>query len=108
MKYYKGVCKKDKPYNGGKFVDENGYGHKEFNFFPRIIKNNDIFGEKEYCFGFVETKSTSQNRSNELHIEKIRECERFKKEDKVDDILVVWCATSNLNETTVVGWYRNA
>ena len=34
MKYYKGACEKDVPLYGGKFVEENGYGHEEFNFLP--------------------------------------------------------------------------
>ena len=25
MKYYKGACEQDIPYNGGKFVEENGF-----------------------------------------------------------------------------------
>lgn len=29
-------------------------------------------------------------------------------EDSVGDVLVVWCATTDLNETSIVGWYKNA
>lgn len=102
MDYYKGASDKDVPYNGGKFVEENGYGHEQYNFKPIIIE------DEEYLFGFVETKSTSKKKSNELHIEKINGCELFKTEDSVDNVLVVWCATTSYNETSVVGWYKNA
>ena len=110
MKYYKGASDKDQPYNGGKFVDENGYGHEEYNYLPILVKENieGISSEKEYCFGFVETKTTNQNRRNELHIEKIKGCELLRREESVEDVLVVWCTTSDLNETTVVGWYKHA
>ena len=113
MKYYKGVCDEDKPINGGKFVDENGYGVEEFNFQPREYVEDDN-SVTEYCLGFVETKSTNKEKSNELHFEKIDGCGHLKNEESVDDVLVVWCATSDLkdsrvrNETTVVGWYKNA
>ena len=102
MKYYRGVDEyDDKPYNGGKFVDENGYGHEQYNFDPV-----EIDGE-EYLFGFVETKSTRGKRNN-LRIENIQGCEAFKDEEYVDGVLVVWCATTDLNQTSIVGWYKDA
>lgn len=103
MKYYKGANEHDVPYNGGSFVDENGYGHEQYNFDPE-----ELDGGKTYCLGFVETKSTSELKSNDLHIEKISGCELLKKEESVDDVLAVWCATTDLNETSVIGWYKNA
>ena len=51
MKYYKGINENDIPYNGGEFVEENGYGHAEYNF-----DSVNIDG-KDYLFGFVEIKS---------------------------------------------------
>ena len=110
MKYYKGHCRKDRPYNGGRFVQENGYGLEEYNFFPAEMTESPDgpSDNKKYCFGFVETKSTKDRRANELHIEKIDGCRAFKNEEAVDDVLVVWCATSDLNETSVVGWYKHA
>ncbi|MGD9567093.1 MAG: hypothetical protein AB7V48_02030 [Sedimentibacter sp.] len=102
-KYYKGASDKDIPYNGGSYVKENGYGHEEFNFEPVEFDDG-----KFYCLGFVETKSTSKIKSNELHIENISGCELLKKEKFVEDVLVVWCATTDLNETSVVEWYKNA
>lgn len=102
MKYYKGASENDKPYNGGSFVDENGYGHEQYNFDPIEFKNG------QYCLGFVETKNTSKHKTNDLHIEKISGCDMMKDEDYVKDILVIWCATTDLNETSVMGWYKNA
>lgn len=102
MKYYKGISEKDKPFNGGSFVRETGEGLEEFNFYPVCADDGN-----EYCFGFVETKQT-RGKSNELHIEKIAGCELLKNDESVDDVLVVWCATTNLNETSIVGWYKHA
>jgi len=104
MKYYKGACEKDQPYNGGKFVLENGYGAEQYNFL-----SVEVEGVGELCLGFVETKTNPAKGSpNDLHFEKIKGCETLKNEDSVDGVLVVWCATTALNETSIVGWYRNA
>lgn len=102
MKYYRGVKEyDDQAYNGGDFVDKNGYGHEEYNFKPV-----DIDGE-DYLFGFVETKSTRGKR-NDLRIENIIGCENLVNEESVDDVLVIWCATRNSNQTSIVGWYKDA
>lgn len=106
MKYYKGVCNNDQAYNGGSYVDKNGRGNEEYNFLEINFNENDDI--QNYCLGFVETKSTNGINSNQLHIEKISGCKLLKNELIVDNVLVVWCATSNTNETTVVGWYKNA
>ena len=103
MKYYKGACDKDIPYNGGSFVDENGYGHEENNFNAVEDKDGNF-----YCLGFVETKSSRSGKSNKLHIERIAECEHLKNHEFADDVLVIWCATTDLNETSIVGWYNHA
>lgn len=106
MKYYKGHCKSDVPMFGGSYVDENGYGHEEFNFMPIKIEGSD---ELE-CIGFVEPKS-NRGKRNTLHIENIEGCENMKNEPSVDDVLVVWCATRDLGfktDITVVGWYKHA
>ena len=103
INFYKGACDLDIPYNGGSFVKENGYGHEENNFNAVIDEEgNDI------CLGFVETKTSCSGKSNELHIERIPECEYLKKDDFVEDVLVIWCATTSLNETSIVGWYNHA
>ena len=103
MKYYKGACEQDKPYNGGKFVEENGFGHEEFNFRP--IKLDDE--EQTMCLGFVEPKS-NKGRRNTLHIQNIEGCAACTQEPCVEDVLVVWCATRMEGDTTVVGWYKSA
>ena len=114
MKYYKGVGPRDVPYNGGSFVKENGYGYEEYNFLMRDIPydwidDSGTVSKGEYCLGFVETKSTNANQSNQLHVEKILGFgDAFKTEPCVTGVTVVWCATSDLNETSVVGWYKNA
>ena len=103
MKYYKGVCEQDVPYNGGKFVEENGYGHEEFNFLPIELEGV----EEIMCVGFVEPKS-NQGKRNTIHIEKIEGCSAYKNEPYVDDVLIVWCATREKGDITVVGWYKHA
>lgn len=110
MKYYKGVQEGiDEPHNGGSYVAENGRGMEERNFLSVF----DRFEKETYCRGFVETKSTVKDRKNELHIENIRGCELLKKEDTVEDVLVVWCATqkqedTGKNKAVIVGWYQHA
>lgn len=65
--------------------------------------------EGDYCLGFVETKGTLVGKANQLHVEKILGFgDSFRKEPCVSGVTVIWCATSDLNETTVVGWYKNA
>lgn len=103
MKYYKGACDLDVPIYGGKFVEENGYGHEEFNFLPIEMEG---IAEPE-CVGFVEPKSNRGVR-NTLHIEKIEGCAAMKKEPLVDDVLVIWCAKRDRGDVTVVGWYKHA
>lgn len=103
MKYYKGACDLDVPMYGGKFVEENGYGHEEFNFLPIDMEG---IAEPE-CVGFVEPKSNRGVR-NTLHIEKIEGCAAMKKEPLVDDVLVIWCAKRDRGDVTVVGWYKHA
>lgn len=102
MKYYKGVCEGDQAYNGGSFVDENGYGLEELNFLP--IDTDD---GRQVCFGYVETKS-NRGKVNDLHIEKIDGCSGDKNAPVTDDVLVIWCATKERGDTTVVGWYKHA
>lgn len=109
MKYYKGASWSDVPYNGGSFVKENGYGHEEYNFLVRDmpvgwLDDSGVVEEGEYCLGFVETKSSNATTINRLHVEKILGFgDAFKREPCVTGITVIWCATSDINETTAVG-----
>jgi hypothetical protein len=110
MEYYKGIYEGiDEPEGGGEYVKINKDAHEKFNFQPVSLEfEDDIMPDGDYCLGFVETKSTSANKSNQLHIEKIIGCELCVKEE-VDDILVVYCATHPTHKfTTVVGWYQHA
>ena len=102
MRYYKGVCDADQPKFGGKYVEENGYGHEEINFMPL-----ETDGEELECFGFVEPKSNRGTR-NTLHIENIEGCEACKNEDCIEDVLVIWCAKQDRGNVSVVGWYKHA
>ena len=44
-----------------------------------------------------------------MRIENIAGCELLKKEESVDDVLVVYCAKHPAHKfTTVVGWYKHA
>jgi len=103
MKYYKGHCAADVPLNGGKYVQEHGYGHEEFNFLPRLIEGE----AEEECLGFVEPKS-NRGRRNMFHIENIEGCAALKDEPFAEGVLVVWCATRQQKDITVVGWYKHA
>lgn len=107
MKFYKGANDDDKPVNGGSYIKKHGTGGEENNFLPVEAEDGNT-----YCYGFVETKSTAGNKSNELHIEKIEGCELLKQEETVEDVLVVFCARPDRGKektyTCVVGWYRHA
>ncbi len=103
MKYYKGACDKDVPLYGGKFVEEHGYGHEEFNFLP--VETGAA--EEMECIGFVEPKAT-QGKRNTFHIENIEGCAAMTGASSIDDVLVVWCAKRDKGDITVVGWYKHA
>ena len=103
MKYYKGVCDKDEPKFGGKFVDENGYGHEELNFFPVQLDDADY----PECVGFVEPKSNGYTR-NTIHVERLSGCSGLKNAPFAEDVLVVWCTKRENGNLSVVGWYKHA
>lgn len=92
MDYYKGIVPgKDEPKNGGSYVKDTKDAHEKYNFKPEHLKLKG-FPEGEYCLGFVETKSTSAGKRNQLNIEKIEGCCDLKGDTEVDDVLVVYCA----------------
>ena len=82
MKYYKGHCDADVPLNGGQYVKEHGYGHEEFNFWPRLLEGEP----DEVCLGFVEPKS-NRGRRNTFHLENIEGCAAIKDEPFIEDAL---------------------
>ena len=74
MDYYKGIVPgKDEPKNGGSYVKDTKDAHEKYNFKPELLKLKG-FPEGEYCLGFVETKSTSAGKRNQLNIDKIEGC----------------------------------
>ena len=106
MKEYRGnEDGNDTPLNGGSYVDETGDAHEKYNFFPIHFEGD----EDSYCLGFFETKSHNGKDVNQMHIENIAGCEFCKKEESVEDVLVVYCTKHPAhNFTTVVGWYKHA
>lgn len=112
MKYYKGNYDgKDMPSGGGSYVDQTHQAHEEFNFQAEELNIDGLIEPGKYCLGFVETKSTNGVSSNQLKIESIVGCEDCKKEESVEDVIVVFCAkypNSEVHETLVVGWYEHA
>ena len=95
----------DMPVNGGSYVDETGDAHEKYNFFPVHIDDKT----EKYCLGFFETKSHNGKDVNQMRIENIAGCELCKKEESVEDVLVVYCAKHPAHKfTTVVGWYKHA
>jgi len=112
MDYYKGkIDGRDEPQGGGSYVHIHKDAHESFNFKPEYLTEEAGYPEGEYCLGFVETKSTNGKTANQLKIESIDGCEAMKNEDKVDDVLIIYCALypDSLNkETYVVGWYKHA
>ncbi|MFA9422273.1 MAG: hypothetical protein ACERLG_01755 [Sedimentibacter sp.] len=109
MKFYRGTCDGDIPIHGGSYVEENSDANESTNFLPIIFENHDYLSSNEKFFlGSFETKCSKVGKQNQLHIEKIQGCESLTNEDFVDDVLVVWCATSLTNCSKIVGWYKNA
>lgn len=90
MKNYIGVTEDDKPINGGKYVKENKDATESYNF-------HDYDGT---CYGYV---SNNGNLAIENHFDNVK-----RTDDYVDDVLVIWMATNEKQETRIVGWYKNA
>jgi Protein NO VEIN, C-terminal len=86
MKEYCGTLN-DKPRHGGKYVDENGFGHEAINFQPH----------DGFVYGYVQLRSRTINIS------------RLDNEagDNAEDVLVVWRARSS-SGSVIVGWYKHA
>lgn len=108
MSDYRGGNNSDKPVNGGEYVKETGDAHEKNNFLP----SKSIFwdDENDYCYGFIERRDKKNSECPiQTRIEEIYGCEGFKNKEKVDDVLVVWCAhSSEVKHLCVVGWYNHA
>jgi len=104
MYYYNGITEKDKPVNGGAYVNETGEAHECYNFSP--VKFLDGY---EACLGFVMLAGAKENTDTRLHIEKIVGCEALKKDEFVHNVTVVFCSKAYNSPTMrVVGFYKNA
>lgn len=90
MKYYIGANDNDKPKNGGSYIDENEYCDECYNF-------QDFNGK---CYGFV---MLNGNMNLEVHFKYAK-----KHQNSLENVLVIWVATNDTNETRIVGWYKNA
>ena len=103
MKNYDALAFDEKPVNGGSYVAETQDAYEKYNF--HVCEDGLVRG-------FVETKYSDgalggQQKPKQLHIENIDKA--FKKENVIDDVLVVFCALSpKINKTVIVGWYKNA
>lgn len=86
----------DKPTGDAKYIKEGGIGHEIANFAL----------SDEYYYGFVETKSTN-GQAWSIRIENIDSIAA--QADKLDNVLVIWCATNKKRGGKyIVGWYNNA
>lgn len=90
MKYYNGNTDDDKPKNGGSYIKENEDGGECYNF-------RDYNGK---CYGYV---MKNGNFALEKHFENCTANSAF-----VQNVLIIWVATNEINETSIVGWYKDA
>lgn len=103
MYYYNGITDKDRPVNGGAYVNETGDAHECYNFSPV-----EFIDEGEFCLGFSMLQS-KKGVNARFHIEKIVGCEVLKKDDFVHNVIVVFCSKAiNSRTMRVVGFYKNA
>lgn len=107
MKYYRGTYPGDEPLHGGAWVEEHHDANEALNFLPITVTMLDTNEETEIVLGSFETKSTNGTQ-NQLHIEKIEGCSDLRKDESVEGVLVIWCASSPKGGSRVVGWYKNA
>lgn len=95
----------DKPKNGGAYVSLHGDALEKYNFQECDDGKYRGFVETGHHNGYEVGNET--NTFNLLHIEKIDPS--YKKEEFIDDVLVVFCAKSEIKgKTVIVGWYKNA
>jgi hypothetical protein len=103
MKYYKGITANDRPVNGGSYVKETGDACEAYNF------KSEPFEKGDFCLGFFQRIGNSKNKPIQMHIENIPGCKGLKKENEVEDVIVVFCSKAPGKEgMTVVGFYKNA
>jgi hypothetical protein len=88
MRDYKGLNKKDKIKGGGRHVDDGGFGHEIMNFQPY---NGKMYGYVKPGGDLINLERLEADAS-----------------DKVENVLVVWTATSPEKGRVIVGWYKDA
>ena len=89
MNRYTGITDTDQPRNGGSWVKENNDAMESLNF----------AAYKNMCYGYVE------HRGYDLNLERLDKTAI--KADVLDDVTVVWVATSE-EGSRIVGWYEKA
>ncbi len=103
MKYYRGVISGiDEAENLTNRSKEGSGIEEQYNFSSCNLDDNDV------CLGYFSAKSSSSKAAPQVHIDKIEGCDPS--DEKVEDVLVVWCAKKEgaENRTVVVGWYKHA
>ena len=90
MEYYNGITDDDKPKNGGSYIRENEEGGECYNY-------RDYNGR---CYGYVKGNG---NLALEKHFENCSANSAF-----AQNVLVIWVATNEINETRIIGWYKDA
>lgn len=103
MKYYRGIIPGlDEPVNVNSRSKDIGDIEEQYNFLSCNMEDEDV------CLGYFSAKAGTAKSAAQVHIEKIEGYEEG--QDKVEDVLVVWCAKKEGtdNRTVVVGWYKHA
>lgn len=86
----------DRPVGDATYIKGGGLGHEIANF---ALSNG-------YYYGYVETKSRN-GQAQKIRIENIDSIAADR--DRLDNVLVIWCATNQENGGKyIVGWYRHA
>lgn len=102
MKYYRGAMPGvDMPVNLSTRSKSAVDAIEQFNFSPCNMEGEDV------CLGFFSSKNGAEKNS-QTRIEKIPGVSADA--DVAEDVLVVWCAKKEGNDsrTVVVGWYKHA
>jgi hypothetical protein len=104
MDFYKGK-ENDRMVGSFRYVIEKGDAGEKHNFAPIEVNG------KEVCYGFVEPGFTKggfeSGKQKQINIRRINDAGN--PGDKLDNVLVVWCANSpEIKHTVIVGWYKNS
>jgi 5-methylcytosine-specific restriction enzyme A len=97
MERYRGT-KNDPIIGGGKYVDENGFGHEAYNFLPH---KGRVYG---YCRNTGGPKTKFEHGAG-IKLERLG---GGTDNDKLEGVLAVWLATRPNGGIEIVGWYQNA